>query len=221
MTVKETKTNWQDLVHPAIVEFMPKTANYVNGIPNIAAITRAGIFADKSGKYDNPRIFTNDEIQRQVSLLHPSGTTKACINWYRNNPGQRKTTPRIMFREAYKLFKENGNSIPPEDLAAIAEANLHVIFSARGADLTVLSKYPIVENYKKAEQVRIKKSRAEICAKARAVAKMNAAKRLAEKAAVEVTETNATVEKINPPVIENDAPKIETKDKKMKLKKKI
>ena len=43
---------------------------------------------------------------------------------------------------------------------------------------------------------------------------MNAAKRLAEKAAVEVTETNATVEKINPPVIENDAPKIETKDKK-------
>lgn len=83
-------TNWKEIVHPGIVEFMAENAKFVKGIPNIAAITRAGIKADESGKYNNPRVFTNEEIQRQVGLLHDGGTPIACIRWYRNNPGPRK-----------------------------------------------------------------------------------------------------------------------------------
>ena len=120
----EVKLNWKEVVHPAIVKYMAPNAQFKNGVPNIAAITRAAIAADNSGEYNEPRVFTNAEIQRQVGLVHPGGTPIACINWYRNNPGPRKTTPRMSFKEAYKMFKENGKSIPQEDLAKIADTLL-------------------------------------------------------------------------------------------------
>ena len=59
-----TSTNWKEIVHPGIVEFMPANAQFKDGVPNIAAITRAGILADQSGKYSEPRVFTNEEIQK-------------------------------------------------------------------------------------------------------------------------------------------------------------
>lgn len=167
-----TSTNWKEILHPAIVEFMPENAKFVKGIPNIAAITRAAIKADESGEYSNPRIFTNEEIQRQVSLLHKGGTKINCIRWYRNNPGPRKHGARAGFREAYALFKEQGKSISQEDLAAIAEMNLSVIFGARGADLSILSKYNIMENYRDIMDEKKQKSIEEKLAKARAARKI-------------------------------------------------
>ena len=64
-----TSTNWKELVHPGIVKYMPENAQYKNGVPNIAAITRAGIKADESGEYNNPRVFTNEEIQSILNQL--------------------------------------------------------------------------------------------------------------------------------------------------------
>lgn len=166
-----TSRNWKEIVHPAIVEFMPENAKFKNGVPNIAAITKAGIRADESGKYNEPRVFTNEEIQRQVGLIHEGGTPIACVRWYRNNPGPRKHGARAGFREAYKYFKEQGNSISQEDLAAIAEANLPIIFGARGADLSNLSKYNIMDTFRTAMEEKKKKSMAEKLAKARAARK--------------------------------------------------
>lgn len=183
LMTSEVKLNWKEVVHPAIVKYMAPNAQFKNGVPNIAAITRAAIAADNSGEYNEPRVFTNAEIQRQVGLVHPGGTPIACINWYRNNPGPRKTTPRMSFKEAYKMFKENGKSIPQEDLAKIAEANLHIIFAARGADLTVLSQYPIMEEFKEAMEIKHQKMREEKCAKARAARDAKAAEREAIEAA--------------------------------------
>lgn len=171
-----TSTNWKEIVHPAIVEFMPENAKFKNGVPNIAAITKAGIRADESGKYNEPRIFTNEEIQRQVGLIHEGGTPIACVRWYRNNPGPRKHGARAGFREAYKYFKEQGKCMAQEDLAALAEANLPIIFGARGADLTHLSKYNIMENFRTAMEEKKKKSMEEKLAKARAAKKNPEAK---------------------------------------------
>lgn len=190
-----TSTNWKEIVHPGIVEFMAENAKFVKGVPNIAAITRAGIKADESGKYNNPRVFTNEEIQRQVGLLHEGGTPIACVRWYRNNPGPRKAGARAGFREAYNYFKEQGNSISQEDLAAIAEANLAIIFGARGADLTQLSKYNIMENFRTAMDEKKQKATEEKLAKARAARKVDKEKAAEEskneEAPAEAQETKA------------------------------
>lgn len=143
-----TSNNWKELLHEGIVKYMPTNAQFKNGVPNIAAITRAGIAADESGEYNNPRIFTNEEIQRQVGIIHEGGTPISCVRWYRTNPGPRAVRPRTGFKEAYAVFKEQGKSIPQEVLAEIADANLHVIFGARGADLSKLSEFGIMENFK-------------------------------------------------------------------------
>lgn len=187
-----TSINWKEIVHPGIVEFMPANAQFKDGVPNIAAITRAGILADQSGKYTEPRVFTNEEIQRQVGLIHKGGTPIACVRWYRNNPGQRKTTARVTFKEAYALFKEQGKSIPQEDLAKIAEANLHIIFGARGSDLSVLSTFGIMENFKEAMEEKKQKSIDEKLAKARAAkeAKQKKAEEAAAKKEDSKTETS-------------------------------
>ena len=188
-----TSTNWKEIVHPGIVEFMPENAKFTKGVPNIAAITRAGIKADESGKYDNPRVFTNEEIQRQVGLIHEGGTPIACVRWYRNNPGPRKHGARAGFREAYAYFKEQGNSVSQEDLAAIAEANLPIIFGARGADLSKLSDYKIMDNFKTAMEEKKKKSMEEKLAKARAAKKTPAPEKTeATSEAKETAETKAT-----------------------------
>lgn len=190
-------TNWKEIVHPGIVEFMAENAKFVKGIPNIAAITRAGIKADESGKYNNPRVFTNEEIQRQVGLLHDGGTPIACIRWYRNNPGPRKVGVRAGFREAYAYFKEQGNSISQEDLAAIAEANLPIIFGARGADLTNLSKYNIMKNFRIAMEEKKQRTTAEKLAKARAARKIDKEK-AAEESKNEETSAKAPETKAAP-----------------------
>ena len=166
-----TSTNWKEVLHEGIVKNMPTNAQFKNGVPNIAAITRAGIAADNSGEYNNPRVFTNEEIQRQVGLVHPAGTPISCIRWYRTNPGPRKTSPRAGFKEAYALYKEQGNSIPQEILAEIADANLHIIFGARGADLSKLSTLGIMENFKAEMEKRKQESIATKLEKARAAAK--------------------------------------------------
>lgn len=184
-----TSTNWKELVHPGIVKYMPENAQYKNGVPNIAAITRAGIKADESGEYNNPRVFTNEEIQRQVGLIHKGGTPINCIRWYRNNQGPRNHSPRAGFKEAYALFKEQGKSIPQEVLAEIAEANLHVIFGARGANLDKLSEFGIMENFRN-EMEKVKKEAIEAkLAKARAAKE---AKQAAKEAKAEVKETGET-----------------------------
>lgn len=187
-----TSTNWKEVLHPAVVEHMPANAKFVNGVPNIAAITRACIAADESGKYNEPRIFTNEEIQRQVGLLHEGGTPINCIRWYRNNPGPRKSTARAGFKEAYALFKEQGKSIPQDVLAQIAEANLHVIFGARGADLTLLSEYKIMDNYKAEMEVRKAKATEEKIAKMQEAK----AKKAEAKAAKEAAKAEAKAKEI-------------------------
>lgn len=208
-----TSTNWKEIVHEGIVKYMPENAQFKNGVPNIAAITRAGILADNSGEYNNPRVFTNEEIQRQVGLIHEGGTPIACVRWYRNNPGQRKTTARAGFKEAYALYKEQGKSISEADLAKIAEANLHVIFGARGADLSVLSTYGIMENFKATMEEKKKLSMEEKLAKARA------AKEAKQKKAEAKIETKA--EAIETPEAPTTATVNEPKlPKKSKLKKK-
>ena len=195
-------TNWKEIVHPGIVEFMAENAKFVNGVPNIASITRAGIKADLSGKYDNPRVFTNEEIQRQVGLLHEGGTPIACIRWYRNNLGPRRTTARAGFKEAYALYKEQGKSIPVEALAEIAEANLHVIFGARGADLTKLSEFKIMENFQTAMEEKKQKMQEEKITKMQAAkeakAKAKAEKEAAKKEATEKVEAAAKDAKAEP-----------------------
>ena len=149
-----TSSNWKEILHEGIVKYMPENAQFKNGVPNIAAITRAGIAADESGEYNNPRVFTNEEIQRQVGLIHMAGTPINCIRLYRTNPGPRNASPRAGFKEAYALFKEQGKSIPQETLAEIADANLHIIFGARGADLSKLSEFGIMQNFKDAMEIK-------------------------------------------------------------------
>lgn len=198
-----TSSNWKEILHEGIVKYMPENAQFKNGVPNIAAITRAGIAADESGEYNNPRVFTNEEIQRQVGLIHMAGTPINCIRWYRTNPGPRNASPRAGFKEAYALFKEQGKSIPQETLAEIADANLHIIFGARGADLSKLSEFGIMQNFKDAMEI---KKQASINAK---LEKARAA--IGKKKTTETTaETTA-----NAPVEE---PKAEKKVKKLKKK---
>lgn len=175
-----TSKNWKEILHPGIVKYIPKDAKLTNGVPNIATITRAAIKADESGEYSEPRIFTNEEIIRQVSLVHEGGTKLNCVRWYRNNLGPRKQGSRAGFREAYALFKEQGNSISQEDLAAIAEANLPIIFGARGADLTILSNYNIMEAYREVKEAKRQQSINEKLAKARASRKLDKEKAAAE-----------------------------------------
>ena len=171
-----TSTNWKELVHPGIVEFMDPNASLKDGVPNIAAITRAGIRADESGKYDNPRIFTNEEIQKQVALVHPGGTPINCIRWYRNNLGPRKISARTKFQDAYKYFKEQGNTVPMEVLAEIADANLHIIFGARGADISKISELKIMELYNDMLEEKKKAMIADKLARARAIRDARAGK---------------------------------------------
>jgi hypothetical protein len=129
--------DWKQILDTRVVEQMAENAHFKNGIPVKAAVTRAGINAGLS----------NTEIQVEVAKLYPEGTPINCIRWYRSNPGPRFTSARTMFSEAYMMFKESGGVISNEDLIKIAEANLAIIFNARGADLTVLSKYGIVDSY--------------------------------------------------------------------------
>lgn len=179
-----TSSNWKEILHEGIVKYMPENAQFKNGVPNIAAITRAGIAADESGEYNNPRVFTNEEIQRQVGLIHKAGTPMSCIRWYRTNPGPRNITPRVTFKEAYALFKEQGKSIPQEALAEIADANLHIIFATRGADLTKLSEFKVMENFRDEMEKRKQKSIAAKLEKARAAR----AAKVAKEAEAETTE---------------------------------
>lgn len=203
-----TSKNWKEILHPGIVKYIPKDAKLTNGVPNIATITRAAIKADESGEYSEPRIFTNEEIIRQVSLVHEGGTKLNCVRWYRNNLGPRKQGSRAGFREAYALFKEQGNSISQEDLAAIAEANLPIIFGARGADLTILSNYNIMEAYREVKEAKRQQSINEKLAKARASRKLDKEKAAAEEALKQaalkesvdsVTTTEEAAEKIKKP----------------------
>lgn len=197
-----TSSNWKEILHEGIVKYMPANAQFKNGVPNIAAITRAGIAADESGEYNNPRVFTNEEIQRQVGLIHKAGTPMNCIRWYRTKPGPRNITPRVTFKEAYAVFKEKGYSIPQEALAEIAEANLHVIFATRGADLSKLSEFKVMEIFKEEMEKRKQESIAAKLEKARAAKAAKEAKKAkpAEEATEEVkAEAEATpVEKKKP-----------------------
>ena len=184
-----TSSNWKEILHEGIVKYMPANAQFKNGVPNIAAITRAGIAADESGEYSNPRVFTNEEIQRQVGLIHKAGTPMNCIRWYRTNPGPRNITPRVTFKEAYALFKEQGKSIPQEALAEIADANLHIIFATRGADLTKLSEFKVMENFRDEMEKRKQESIAVKLEKARAAKAAKEAKEAKKvKPEAEVTE---------------------------------
>ena len=214
-----TSSNWKEILHEGIVKYMPKNAKFKNGVPNIAAITRAGIAADESGEYNNPRVFTNEEIQRQVGLIHKAGTPMNCIRWYRTNPGPRNITPRVTFKEAYALFKEQGKSIPQEALAEIADANLHIIFATRGANLTKLSEFKVMENFRdemekrKQESIAIKLEKAR-AAKAAKEAKETKAAKEAKEAKPEAETTKTTEEAQAEAVsIENKKP-----TKKLKLK---
>ena len=197
-----TSLNWKETVHEGIVKYMPENAQFKNGVPNIAAITRAGIAADESGEYSNPRVFTNEEIQRQVGLIHSAGTPISCIRWYRTNPGPRKTSPRAGFKEAYALFKEQGKTIPQEILAEIADANLHIIFGARGADVSKLAEFKIMENFKDEMEKRKQESIAAKLEKARAA-------RDAKKA--ETVETVETVEAAKPAEAKKPIKKLKAK----------
>ena len=205
-----TSSNWKEILHEGIVKYMPENAQFKNGVPNIAAITRAGIAADESGEYNNPRVFTNEEIQRQVGLIHKAGTPMNCIRWYRTNPGPRNITPRVTFKEAYALFKEQGKSIPQEALAEIADANLHIIFATRGADLTKLSEFKIMENFRDEMEKRKQKSIAAKLEKARAAR--------AAKVAKEAKPEAETTEEVQ---AETETAPVEKKKstKKLKLKK--
>lgn len=195
-----TSSNWKEILHEGIVKYMPANAQFKNGVPNIAAITRAGIAADESGEYNNPRVFTNEEIQRQVGLIHKAGTPMNCIRWYRTNPGPRNITPRVTFKEAYAVFKEQGKSIPQEALAEIAEANLHIIFATRGADLTKLSEFKVMENFKEEMEKRKQESIAAKLEKARAAKAAKEAKKAKPEAeTTEEAQAEATpVEKKKP-----------------------
>ena len=190
-----TSSNWKEILHEGIVKYMPENAQFKNGVPNIAAITRAGIAADESGEYNNPRVFTNEEIQRQVGLIHKAGTPMNCIRWYRTNPRPRNITPRVTFKEAYALFKEQGKSIPQEALAEIADANLHIIFATRGADLTKLSEFKVMENFRDEMEKRKQKSIAAKLEKARAARAAKVAKEAEAETTEEVQAEAAPVEK--------------------------
>lgn len=207
-----TSSNWKEILHEGIVKYMPANAQFKNGVPNIAAITRAGIAADESGEYNNPRVFTNEEIQRQVGLIHKAGTPMDCIRWYRTNPRPRNITPRVTFKEAYAVFKEQGKSIPQEALAEIAEANLHIIFATRGADLTKLSEFKVMENFKEEMEKRKQESIAAKLKKARAAKAAKEAKKAKPEA-----ETTEEVQTEAAPV-ENKKP-TKKLTKKLKLKK--
>lgn len=209
-----TSSNWKEILHEGIVKYMPENAQFKNGVPNIAAITRAGIAADESGEYNNPRVFTNEEIQRQVGLIHKAGTPMNCIRWYRTNPGPRNITPRVTFKEAYALFKEQGKSIPQEALAEIADANLHIIFATRGADLTKLSEFKVMENFRDEMEKRKQKSIAAKLEKARAARAAKVAKE-AEAETTEEVQAETTEE------VQAEAAPVEKKKsiKKLKLKK--
>lgn len=202
--------NWKELVHEGIVKYMPENARYKDGVPNIAAITRAGILADQSGEYKG--FFTNEEIQHQVSLIHEGGTPINCIRWYRNTPGQRKNYTKVSFNEAYKLFKEQGKEITQEDLAKIAEANLAIIFNARGADLTILSTYKIMDNYKSTIEAEKEKAAAEKTAK---VEQEKAEKEAAKKAKA-LEKEKAKAEKEAAKKAEKEAKKVEKETEKVK-----
>ena len=191
-----TSSNWKEILHEGIVKYMPANATFKNGIPNIAAITRAGIAADESGEYNNPRVFTNEEIQRQVGLIHLAGTPINCIRWYRTNKGPRKTSPRAGFKEAYAFFKEQGKSIPQEILAEIADLNLHVIFGARGADLTKLAEFGIMESFKDEMEKRKQESIATKLEKARAARDEKAAKEAASTEAAKAPEKKKIAKKL-------------------------
>ena len=207
-----TSSNWKEIVHEGIVKYMPANAQFKNGVPNIAAITRAGIAADESGEYNNPRVFTNEEIQRQVGLIHKAGTPMNCIRWYRTNPGPRNITPRVTFKEAYALFKEQGKSIPQEALAEIADANLHSIVATRGADLTKLSEFKVMENLRDEMEKRKQKSIAAKLEKARAAR--------AAKVAKEAKPEAETTEEVQAETETETAPVEKKKStKKLKLKK--
>ena len=208
-----TSSNWKEILHEGIVKYMPENAQFKNGVPNIAAITRAGIAADESGEYNNPRVFTNEEIQRQVGLIHKAGTPMNCIRWYRTSPGPRNITPRVTFKEAYALFKEQGKSIPQEALAEIADANLHIIFATRGADLTKLSEFKIMENFRDEMEKRKQKSIAAKLEKARAAR--------AAKVAKEAKEAKPEAETTEEIQAETETAPVEKKKstKKLKLKK--
>ena len=209
-----TSSNWKEILHEGIVKYMPENAQFKNGVPNIAAITRAGIAADESGEYNNPRVFTNEEIQRQVGLIHKAGTPMNCIRWYRTNPRPRNITPRVTFKEAYALFKEQGKSIPQEALAEIADANLHIIFATRGADLTKLSEFKVMENFRDEMEKRKQKSIAAKLEKARAARAAKVAKE-AEAETTEEVQAETTEE------VQAEATPVEKKKsiKKLKLKK--
>ena len=209
-----TSSNWKEILHEGIVKYMPENAQFKNGVPNIAAITRAGIAADESGEYNNPRVFTNEEIQRQVGLIHKAGTPMNCVRWYRTNPGPRNITPRVTFKEAYALFKEQGKSIPQEALAEIADANLHIIFATRGADLTKLSEFKVMENFRDEMEKRKQKSIAAKLEKARAARAAKVAKE-AEAETTEEVQAETTEE------VQAEAAPVEKKKsiKKLKLKK--
>lgn len=211
-----TSSNWKEILHEGIVKYMPENAQFKNGVPNIAAITRAGIAADESGEYSNPRVFTNEEIQRQVGLIHKAGTPMNCIRWYRTNPGPRNITPRVTFKEAYAVFKEQGKSIPQEALAEIAEANLHIIFATRGADLTKLSEFKVMENFREEMEKRKQESIAAKLEKARAAKAAKEAKK-----AKPDTETTEEVQAETTEEVQAEVTPVEKKKptKKLKLKK--
>lgn len=217
-----TSSNWKEILHEGIVKYMPENAQFKNGVPNIAAITRAGIAADESGEYNNPRVFTNEEIQRQVGLIHKAGTPMNCIRWYRTNPGPRNITPRVTFKEAYALFKEQGKSIPQEVLAEIADTNLHIIFATRGADLTKLSEFKIMENFRDEMEKRKQESIATKLEKARAAKAAKEAKKAKPEAeTTEEVQTEAKPEAKTTEEVQTEATPVEKKKptKKLKLKK--
>ena len=215
-----TSSNWKEILHEGIVKYMPENAQFKNGVPNIAAITRAGIAADESGEYNNPRVFTNEEIQRQVGLIHKAGTPMNCVRWYRTNPGPRNITPRVTFKEAYALFKEQGKSIPQEALAEIADANLHIIFATRGADLTKLSEFKVMENFRDEMEKRKQKSIAAKLEKARAARAAKVAKEAEAETTEEVQAEAETIEEAQAQAETETAPVEKKKStKRLKLKK--
>lgn len=167
---------WKNQLLPEVVAKMAENANFKNGVPVIAAITRAGILAG----------LTNEQVAAEVKKIHENGTPLHCISWYRSNLGPRKTSGKNLFQEALNHFNESGQTITDEDYIEIAKANLGIINSARGADLSVLSKYEIIGNYKQAQD---EKRQAAAAEKMKATQEKQAAKE-ADKAAKELAKAD-------------------------------
>ena len=174
--------NWKTLLREDVVANMADNANFKDGVPVIAAITRAAILAGLS----------NVEVQEQVKLIHPNGTPIHCIRWYRSNPGARKSSTKNVFQEALNFFFESGKEFDKEDLAQLALDNLNIIYSARGANLTNLAKYELIDTFKTAQD---EKRFAAASERAQAAAEKTAQKEADKKAKAEAKEA-AKIDKI-------------------------